>query len=167
MDAPIGRTGTRRTPSRSIARVTLRELLQVALGLLMLATGAGKALDLAGFVAVLRTYEFALASDLLWPLAVAITVTELALGLWLLDGRALRAAALATAAVNAGYAIVLSDALLRGLQLANCGCFGVYFASPLRWQSPLESAVASAAALLLYSRSRDAAVNRARDGAVR
>lgn len=41
-------------------------------------------------------------------------------------------------ALNAAYCVLMTTALLRGLQLDNCGCFGVYFPSPLRWYSPLE-----------------------------
>ena len=34
--------------------------------------------------------------------------------------------------------------LARGLTLANCGCFGVFLARPLSWESPLEDLVALA-----------------------
>ena len=34
--------------------------------------------------------------------------------------------------------MILTLELLRGVKLANCGCFGVFLARPLRWTSPLE-----------------------------
>jgi hypothetical protein len=43
--------------------------------------------------------------------------------------------------LNGLYAIGLIVTLLRGLDLSNCGCYGVFFPQPLRWYSPLEDLV--------------------------
>ena len=63
------------------------------------------------------------------------------LGLWVLSGRHLPQAALATVLLNSIYAVWMAVSLARGLDLPNCGCYGVYFPQPLRWYSPLEDLV--------------------------
>jgi hypothetical protein len=52
-----------------------------------------------------------------------------------------RDSALVALWLNAGYAVWMTISLLRGLELTNCGCFGVFFPQPLRWYSPLEDLV--------------------------
>ncbi len=104
----------------------------------MAATGLGKALDLPGFVAVLQTYQMGVADAVLWLAAPCLAALEIALGLWILSGRRLTRAMWVSVALNAGYFALLASALLRGLGLPNCGCFGAFFARPLRWYSPLE-----------------------------
>ncbi len=68
---------------------------------------------------------------------------------WLLSGWRLRRAAAGAVARNAAYCGVMTTALLRGMQLDNCGYFGVYFPSPLRWYSPLEDLALVAASWAL------------------
>ncbi len=114
--------------------------LRAVLGVVTLGAGVGKALDLAGFAAVLDTYRVLPPAAQL-PLAVAVAAVEIALGLWTLAGFRLREAALLLVASNAGYGAWLSIALARGLEIPNCGCFGVFLARPLRWYSPLEDVV--------------------------
>jgi hypothetical protein len=41
-------------------------------------------------------------------------------------------------AMHSGYLVLLTSGLVRGLQLQNCGCFGVFLARPLTWISPFE-----------------------------
>ena len=127
----------------------LRTVLRCSLGALMLATGAGKLMDLAGFVAVIETYGLGLSEAQAWTAAVIVTAVELGVGAWLLSTRSLRAAAFTAAALNCAWFALLTTALMRGLRLTNCGCFGVFFARPLRWYSPLEDLVLVAACLLL------------------
>jgi hypothetical protein len=38
---------------------------------------------------------------------------------------------------------------VRGLDLTNCGCFGLFFPQPLRWYTPLEDVVLVALCYLL------------------
>lgn len=116
------------TSSRG-ARVTAA-VLRCFIGLVLLATGAGKVLDLRGFAEVLRSYE-AVPDSWLPPLAAAVPAVELLLGLWLVSGRRLAAASLVSCAVHLAYAAWSAAALLRGLRLSNCGCFGVFWARPL------------------------------------
>ena len=115
-------------------------LLHAVLGGILLASALGKSLDLPGFVEVLVTYR-AFPDWSLWPIALFITTIEWMLGLWVLSGRRLPQAALATVLLNGIYALWMTVSLARGLDLPNCGCYGVYFPQPLRWYSPLEDLV--------------------------
>ena len=115
-------------------------LLRAVLGGILLASALGKSLDLPGFVEVLVTYR-AFPDWSLWPIALFITTIEWMLGLWVLSGRRLPQAALATVLLNGIYAVWMTVSLARGLDLPNCGCYGVYFPQPLRWYSPLEDLV--------------------------
>ena len=115
-------------------------LLRAVLGGILLASALGKSLDLPGFVEVLVTYR-AFPDWSLWPIALFITTIEWMLGLWVLSGRRLPQAALATVLLNGIYALWMTVSLARGLDLPNCGCYGVYFPQPLRWYSPLEDLV--------------------------
>lgn len=133
----------------SIGRKLCR-VLRVCLGTLILGAGVGKALDVPGFVGVMRTYELGVAEAALWPAAAAVILFELGLGGWVLSGRRLRAAALLSAAMHFGYLVLLTDALRRGLGLENCGCFGVFLARPLTWYTPLEDAALIAASCGLF-----------------
>lgn len=126
----------------------LRWFLQLFVSLILLASALGKSLDLPGFVEVLKTYQ-AFPAPLLWPLALAVTGCELALGAWLLSGQRLAVGALVAACLNTGYAVWMTITLLRGLDLSNCGCFGVFFPQPLRWYSPLEDLALIAMSLVL------------------
>lgn len=137
-----------------VTRRAQREALRRLLALLFVATGAGKALDLRGFAPIIATYRLGIPESLLLPIAVAIAAAEIALGAWLLDGRRFAAAARASILLNTGYALLLASALARGLDLANCGCFGVYLPTPLRWYSPLESLAVAAVSYLLLRRAR-------------
>ncbi len=136
-------------------RVATRWTLRAGLGALILATGIAKLLDIRGFARVVGTYQFGLGSNTLSAVAVAMTVIELTLGIWLLSGWRLARAAVAAMILNAGYFVLMTSSLLRGLALENCGCFGVYFASPLRWYSPLEDLALAALCWLLARLARD------------
>lgn len=123
---------------------------RIFLGVLVLATGVGKALDLPGFIGVMRTYELGLPDWALWISGTAVTLFELGLGVWILSGWHLRFAALLSAIMNFGYMVLLTGALLRGLELQNCGCYGVFLARPLRWYTPLEDLFLIAVSVALF-----------------
>jgi len=135
-------------------RRALRRALQVFIGGVLVASALGKGWDLSGFAEVLRTYQ-AFPSELLHPLAVTVTVVEIVLGMWVLSGWRLARSALAAAGLNAVYAAWLSISLWRGLELANCGCFGVFFPQPLTWLSPAEDLVLVSLCYALSCLARD------------
>jgi hypothetical protein len=121
--------------------------------LLMLATGVAKLMDMQGFFAVVATYQLL---PLAWipPAGWALVLVELGLAAWLLSGWRLPWAGLLIVGLHLMYLAWLLLALARGLELDNCGCFGVYLARPLTWWTPLEDLALLAAAVALYRLAR-------------
>ena len=131
--------------------------LRFFLGVVLLATAAGKLADVRGFAGVLRAYESFPEASLV-PLAAAIPIAELALALWLFSGRGLEGAALAALVLHVVYAAWAALSLARGLRLENCGCFGIFLPRPLGWTTVAEDLVlAGASAALLAAAARRAA----------
>ncbi len=118
----------------------LRVSLQILIGGIILGSSVGKALDLSGFASVLKTYQ-AFPESALFVIALAVTVFELLVGGWILSGWRLGFSAVTAAFMNFGYAVWMTITLFRGLELSNCGCFGVFFPRPLTWLSPIEDLV--------------------------
>lgn len=111
--------------------------LRFFFALLMLAAAAGKLADMAGFFGIVAAYR-ALPVWLVPIAAWAMALTELALGAWLLTARAPGAAALTLIGIHLVYLLWLVAALLRGIPIDNCGCFGVYLGRPLTPYTLLE-----------------------------
>lgn len=119
-----------------------------------MASALGKALDLAGFADVLKTYQ-AFPESALFFIALAVTIFEFVLGAWMLGGWNLQGSAITAAVMNTTYAVWMTVTLFRGLQLENCGCFGVFFPRPLTWFSPIEDMVMVAMCILLAYLAQD------------
>lgn len=113
---------------------------RIVLGVVCLASALGKSLDLSGFVEVLATYRL-FPDQGLWPIALFITGFEWVLSVWLLAGWRIQTGAFLAMILYALYAAGLVVTLFRGIDLPNCGCYGVFFPQPLRWYSPLEDLV--------------------------
>lgn len=118
------------------------------IALLTVASG-GKLLDMAGFYDIVNAYRM-LPEASVPVTAWLMTLWELALAIWLVSGWEPRAAALAVMAVHLLYLAWLLMALGRGLEIANCGCFGVYFARPLTWIAMVEDLVLLGLSYLLW-----------------
>jgi Methylamine utilisation protein MauE len=113
---------------------------RLLIGGVLLASALGKSLDLPGFVDILVTYRL-FPSWSLWPVALMIIAVEWVLAAWILSGWQLPTSAFLALMLNGLYAVGLIMTLFRGLDLPNCGCYGVFFPLPLRWYSPLEDLV--------------------------
>ncbi len=115
-------------------------VLRGFLGVVLIATGVGKGLDLAGFAAVVGTYE--VLPRVLWgPAAAGLSLFEFGLGLWLVSGRRRWLAAVFATLLHCVFLLWASLALLRGLSIDNCGCFGVFWARPLTVWTLVEDGV--------------------------
>jgi uncharacterized membrane protein YphA (DoxX/SURF4 family) len=117
--------------------------------LLLAASAVGKLADMSGFAAIVDSYRV-LPRWLVATAAWALAITELVIAAWLIAGWRLRVAAAGLIALHAMYLLWLLSALLRGLNIANCGCFGVYFARPLTWFTPLEDMVLLSLSFMLW-----------------
>lgn len=127
--------------------------LRLFIGLVLVATAAGKLIDVSGFAGVLRAYE-AFPEGALLPVAIAVPLAELALALWLFSGARLAGAAATALGMHAVYAVWAAASILRGLKLENCGCFGVFFARPLGWRTVLEDLVMAGLSAWLLALAR-------------
>ena len=132
----------------------LRAFLRFTIGAILLTTAAGKLASLSGFARVLGTYQ-AFPAPLLLPLAIAVSLAELLLAVWLFSGRCLLSAALASAGMHLAYAVGAAVTLARGIEVPNCGCFGVFLARPLASSTVVGDAALVAASLTLASISRE------------
>jgi uncharacterized membrane protein YphA (DoxX/SURF4 family) len=93
----------------------------------------GGVLALSGYLKAVRpTAEFALTlesywifpSSLVFPLARIMPWVELLVGLSLLVGFLTQRSAFLSAGLFATFVVVLAQAILRKLPMADCGCFG-------------------------------------------
>ncbi len=126
----------------------MKHLPRWFVGLVLVATSTGEALDIPGFVYVIA------ADDLLpsWGyvlLAYLLPFVELASGLDLLTGIQLRPAAWVAAGLPVMLLGVVEVALWRGLAIANRRCFGAFLARPLTGQTAVEDAAMLGISLLV------------------
>ncbi|WP_045876012.1 MauE/DoxX family redox-associated membrane protein [Pseudofrankia sp. DC12] len=96
-------------------------LLRVGLGVLWLVAGSLKAGDADGMVRSVRAFRI-LPEALVHPVAYAVPFVEIALGVLLLLGLAVRAGALLSCLLLAVYIGAIASAAARGLHI-ECGCF--------------------------------------------
>jgi len=115
---------------------------RLVVGLVLLYAGFLKAAGPAAeFAAALAAYHL-FPSVLLSTLALAIPYVEMWVGLFVLAGLYTRYAASAAAALFCAFLLVLLSALLRGIDLASCGCFGAETLSP-RWTVMMDTVLLS------------------------
>ena len=124
--------------------------LRALFAFLLLTTAIGKLLDNRGFAEVMGQYQMGIPEVLLLPLALSLSLFELGLGLALVLGYRLRLMALATVAMHFVYTLLAALTTLRGIELQNCGCFGVFLARPLGWSTVIEDILLTLLALILF-----------------
>jgi Methylamine utilisation protein MauE len=133
--------------------------IQVCFILLLLTSALGKVLDPQGFASIVATYQL-LPDGLVFVAAWAVILTEFLLALWLAMGlwpqyrHTLSLASIAVLGLHWLYFDWMLIALMRGLTIPNCGCFGVYLARPLTWFTPLEDAFLIFLAWLMWRAAR-------------
>jgi hypothetical protein len=130
----------------------LRDCLRWFFVLLMCASAVGKLLDMDGFYGVVETYRL-LPVEVVPLSAWALVLVEIAFAGWLVSGKRLGSAAIGLIGLHFMYLLWVLIALHRELLISNCGCFGVYFARPLTWQTPVEDITLISFALALWYRS--------------
>ena len=83
----------------------------------------------AEFAAILSAYKL-LPAALVTPVSIALPFIEMWIGLFVLAGFWTRQAAVAAAVLFGVFFIALASTLIRGIDLASCGCFGPDAMSP-------------------------------------
>ncbi len=104
---------------------------------ILLLAAIGKLLDLPGYYNVMEGYRL-FPTWSLWPIVIAMPLIELLIALMLFANKRVQQAAWGSVILHAAFAIVLVIELIRGIDLQNCGCFGVFLSRPLSWATPLE-----------------------------
>jgi uncharacterized membrane protein YphA (DoxX/SURF4 family) len=105
-------------------------LIRVFFVVLLAASGIGKLSDMSGFYHVVDSYQ-------VFPIGMiplsswGLVSLELGLAGALLAGKHLKSVAALVFFLHCLYFAWLSIALIRGLNIPNCGCFGVHFPRPL------------------------------------
>lgn len=121
--------------------------------LLLATSGIAKLADMPGFYDIVKSYDLLPVSTVPGA-AHALALFELGLATWLASEnnarKGARYAATAVIILHTVYSAWLLLALARGLHIANCGCFGVYWARPLSWFTPLEDLILLLLAVLLW-----------------
>lgn len=101
--------------------------------MLLLSMGLAQLSDLAGFADVIASYQ-ALPGRSALPVASAIAVSEVVTGLGLVaGGPSRRVWAIVAVALALVWSLFGTQAFARGLDLSNCGCFGVHLPQRLWW----------------------------------
>lgn len=130
-------------------KIAYFNLLKYFFVVLFLLTAIGKLLDNRGFAEVIATYDLLPAWSLL-SVGVCVSLFELFLGLSILKNFQLKICALVTILVHIGYVGLASLTLYRGIEIKNCGCFGVFWARPLTLQTVVEDGVLLVISILFY-----------------
>ena len=132
---------------------------RVLVGLVLIATGSGKGFDIPGFVTVLDAYQL----QPHWVsivLAYTLPFIELGIGICLLIAVQRVPTAWIAVGLHMVMISVVTITLKRGIEVANCGCFGVFLARPLTKIAMIEDAVMLALSLLVLWDARRRAYER-------
>ncbi len=95
---------------------------RAVVGVVFLAAGISKALDMTAFAGEISAYQM-MPTALVQPMAIALPLLEILIGVYLLVGLMQRWAAGAAGVLLLVFIAAMASALVRGLTL-DCGCFG-------------------------------------------
>lgn len=105
-------------------------LIRLIVGGVLIYAGFVKAVaPTAEFAAMIAAYKI-LPAQMIPAMAMALPYVEMWVGLFVLTGLYSRVGPLAAACLFGLFLITLSSALLRGIDLVSCGCFGADSMSP-------------------------------------
>lgn len=107
---------------------------------LLLAMALGQALVFRGFVEILRDFHVG-GANAAWAIGIALFAGEVVTAVLLLGRTGWRKAGAAFGLLTTvGWTALAVQAFARGLEVDNCGCFGIYLGQPLRWWVLLQDA---------------------------
>lgn len=114
-----------------------KHIPRIFVGLILISTGLGKLLDMSGFVWVLDAYQIMP----LWMsriIAYTLPFIEFVTGLMLVYSSRPQFAAWIAVLLHVVMLSVVTITYQRGIEIENCGCFGVFLARPLTLQTLFE-----------------------------
>ncbi len=126
---------------------------RIFVGLVLIATGTRKGPDKPGFVTILDSCQL----QPHWVslvLAYTLPFIELGIGICLLMAVQCVPTAWMAVGLHSLMLSVVVITLKRGIEVANCGCFGVFLARPLTTITLVEDAVMLAMSLLVLLGAR-------------
>lgn len=139
--------------SSSVLVKVVRVTIAWFIGAVLLIAAIGKLLDNRHFAEILAQWRLFPEWSLL-GLGVVASLTELLLAIWLFSGWRLQGAAILAILFHAGYSVLTTITVLRGIRLPDCGCFGVFFAHPLDEFMAAEDAILALISFVLYLAAR-------------
>lgn len=109
----------------------LYQVLKFFFILLMFSTGIGKLLDIPGFAEVITTYQLGITGYFATVLGLGVALFELELAIYMVRKPLSALVGPILTLVHSGYTLLAIITVSRGLELENCGCFGVFLARPM------------------------------------
>lgn len=108
---------------------------------LLLSTSIGKLLDIPGFADVIMTYKFGISGILATGLALAIALFELELAFFIIRKPLSKFIGPILTLMHSAYTVLAIITLSRGIEIENCGCFGVFLARPMTGVTIIEDLI--------------------------
>lgn len=128
----------------------LFNLLKVLFLLLLFSTAIGKLLDIPGFALVIETYQFGITGVVASVLGLSIALFELQLALYMLRKPLSFIIGLLLTLMHSGYTLLAVITLSRGIDIQNCGCFGVFLARPMTPMTIVEDLILTAMSAMYW-----------------
>ncbi|WP_030842207.1 MauE/DoxX family redox-associated membrane protein [Streptomyces sp. NRRL F-4474] len=139
-------------------------VLRIVLGTVYTAMGVAQLASFGDMPRILSAYGL-VTDSAATALAVALIAGELVCGIWFLARP--RSKALAPvwvySAVSVVWTVLAVQAYMRGLAVANCGCFGIYLTQRLSWFVLLQDALTLLYAAVLFRSARTAPTRAGRE----
>lgn len=134
-----------------------KHIPRIFVGFILVITGVAKVLDLPGFADVVASYQLISGVPAV-VIAYALPFLEIGLGIWLFSKISLLVAAWLAVGMHVFYFSLAGVTLWRGIDIPNCGCFGVFFARPLGINTLFEDAfmICVAGLIVFHARSPQA-----------
>lgn len=128
----------------------LFNVLKVFFLVLLFSTAIGKLLDIPGFAEVIETYQFGITGVVASVLGLSITLFELQLALYMLRKPLSFIVGLLLTLMHSGYTLLAVITLSRGIEIDNCGCFGVFLARPMTPMTIVEDLILTCISALYW-----------------
>ncbi len=124
-------------------------IIRILIGLLFIVSGFEKLISPPqNFIYVLQAYQV-LPTSLEMPVAICFPWAELIVGLFVLVGLWTPIVLRLACCYFGVFIVIVGQALLRGINLSNCGCFGALIHVPPQWIIVMDSAMLLSAVIAL------------------